>query len=135
MGISEERSDRPERDRDYARRPDNLIGLFSDASADGNRTIRIIALICAPIIACSFGIALITYSVVVAAKGLHGFTVAYIPPAAIFSGASLVTGLTLWVKKKIAARKSGPASDGKQASKHSPALTRGQGQPQRKRRR
>jgi hypothetical protein len=97
-------------------RPETLIGLLYELSGDRDRTRRFIAIVCAPIVACCLGIALVIYVIMLAAKGLE-FTPAYIPPAAILTGASLLTWITGRIRKMLKGPRGDSANGGKPTSK------------------
>jgi|SRR5580658_91438 hypothetical protein len=97
-------------------RPETLAGLLYELSGDRARTRRFIAIVCVPILACCLGIALVVCVFMFAAKGIK-FTPAYIPPAAIFTGASLLACIAAWIRKMLKGSRGDSANGSKPTSK------------------
>jgi hypothetical protein len=79
--------------------PETLIGLLWAVSESWGRTMRLIVVVFAVIVALCVGAALGIDVIILAEKGIHT-QAHYVLPAEIFSGGTLATTVTLLLKKR-----------------------------------
>jgi hypothetical protein len=96
------------------RAPETFIGLLWAMSGDWGRACRFVFIVFGIVLTCCLGISVI----VLAVKGIHTPT-RYVVPAGVFGGGSLLTLITVMIKRLLFVRnrQGGAAGDGKRSTK------------------
>jgi hypothetical protein len=99
--------------------PDSVVRLLYALCSDWDKTLRFVVIVSVTVIACCLGTSLVLEVALLATGGINGLTLRYVLPIGALGGGSLITCLTIVIKKFPTGSRTGAANnDGERHARH-----------------
>ena len=97
--------------------PDSVVRLLYALCSDWDKTLRFVVIVSVTITTCCLGASLVLEVILLTTGGIKGLTLRYVLPIGALGGGSLITCLTI-VIKKLPTGSRRAANDGKRHAKY-----------------